>query len=1201
MSDLLSTLPKKDDLEAALPTDFSIDGFDTLGSDVTGVMAGLDAETPSEGPSADMDVAVPANLSADRVTSTLQEPLDSMTAFNADSLSAGIANGTLPVEVPEIDFDVNAPMSIIGNALAPSGQASTPNVSEDMPGFDSQEALFQLKKLAAAGAATPMRLVNMYLKIFKTFIDKATDQKLLVKLAVKSLEEIYLGQIQKVGYNLPHAALQDLLGVLDSDLLDRYETLLDDLEASTNIDFDLLERARLEIIPELTKTKRANNTLTHFSNGDVQALLTAIEKLLEFTGEGEVVLQAFFDSFENKVISILEAVKPPIETIKDGAEKVNQFLKDTAAKAEAVATQVATTLEEKLSTVDQFISGDLTDKIKQINDQIDTFLGTVSTQANTVVGSVKGGLSQVTDGVEGFFEKVNDLKAKLEAAVEGAADQVDGKVENGFQLAEQKIRELLDKITDVLESPAVADALSKTKEGIEKFKMVMEEVSLQPVFDLVVTKTGEVEVKVNAIQVDELGVPQKTAIKLGAKIIKEVKVDEIIKPELIAIFKELRDPIAALIDELKKGVLQINQLIDEFAPGTIVRNLIENAGPYQDFIHLLETYKPSVLLAPLKQAYGKLVALVEKLDPNILINQLQGLFNELFQLVEALSPDKLNTMIMSAVGTVTNELRTIKDGKLDQIVATIKDTISLQKLLEGTGIEDIADAEIWRIINYWLGGEFLNKINEALTFVEAEIANRVAQLTFEHHEEEVRQLNLLIDAQLAATKASTLADVKAVNAKALAAKDRIEALEARRKQLLIDLSNVPEYKDTLTKLDLTFLVGVEAVTETIISNESRISANLKAFKKPLTDNREKLKNVDKASLELAAPIFFRKQFSEPVGIIIANTQAELAPFTDAVEAIRQIVITLTELPAKMDENVAKVLDTAVDGIKQVIDSAIDAINLAASTITGGITNTYNTLLATLDKFSPMGLLNTFALTDFEEGGLGAMRNTLRQPPNNDDLAVFLNNKLTNEEQGILNVDDGAWAENVLKALNTGLFDPAMNSHKEAVKAALDLRISELEEEADPNPNQLSKFKSLSKQLAAAGTPTKKQDKIRLNRIILEAMYPTAIKMSLQSLHPFIVAQIEQLYPQELVERLDETYLKIVDKVKLIPQKLIQEPLDDKYNELKTLFQENFDIEGIFKVLQVKLDGMDEDLELGLDRVAYAFNRLIDTLDSRLSE
>lgn len=115
-----------------------------------------------------------------------------------------------------------------------------------------------------------------------------------------------------------------------------------------------------------------------------------------------------------------------------------------------------------------------------------------------------------------------------------------------------------------------------------------------------------------------------------------------------------------------------------------------------------------------------------------------------------------------------------------------------------------------------------------------------------------------------------------------------------------------------------------------------------------------------------------------------------------------------------------------------------------------------------------------------------------------------------------------------------MFDPAMNSHKEAVKSALDLRIFELAEETDPNPNQLIKFKSLSKQLAAAETPTKKQDKIRLNRIILEAMYPTAIKMSLQSLHSLIVAQIEQLYPQELLERLDETYLKIVDKVKLIP-------------------------------------------------------------------
>ena len=115
------------------------------------------------------------------------------------------------------------------------------------------------------------------------------------------------------------------------------------------------------------------------------------------------------------------------------------------------------------------------------------------------------------------------------------------------------------------------------------------------------------------------------------------------------------------------------------------------------------------------------------------------------------------------------------------------------------------------------------------------------------------------------------------------------------------------------------------------------------------------------------------------------------------------------------------------------------------------------------------------------------------------------------------------------------------------------------------------------------------------------MYPDDINMSLQSLHPFIVEQVSRLYPEELVQGLDGVYLGIVDKVKALPERLVQKPLDEKYEELKKMFFEHFDIEGVFKVLQVKLDGLDEDLELGLDRVSFTFNHLVDTLDTRLAE
>lgn len=1199
MSDLLNSLPSTEDLSASLPQEYPDGGFQGMDTELNNMVSGIGEPPPAQDVS--INAAVPANLSADRVTSSLQEPLSGLDSLSAGSLQESIAADPIDVDPGELSVDLDTPMTQIGQALTPGATASTPTVDQNMPGFESQEALHQLKKLAAASAATPTRLVKMFLTVFKTMIEEATDKEQLIRLTMESLEEIYLGQLHKLTYNLPITAAEDITVLHTNDFFDRYSRWLDEVESSTSVNFTLLDTARDTILPELKRLRRAHATLTHFGNGDVAALESAIEKVLEFTGEGEVVLQSFFDIFEQKVLTILAAVKPPVEAIKDGAESVRQFLEDTADKAEAAADAVTASLTSKLAGAEKVLSEDLTTKINEINDEINGFLDQLSAQTDSAVGGVKSGLTAVTDNVESFFEQVNDYKARLEAAVLEMEGKVNTEVDEAFKQAQEKIRELLNKIMEVLESPSVADALNKTKEGIDKFKQVMEEVSLQPVFDVIVTKTGELEVKVNAIQVDEMGVPGKTALKLGAKVLQEVKVDEIVKPELIAIFKELRDPIAALIDELKKGVLQINALIDQFEPGTIVANLLEQAGPYKAFINFLDTYRPSMLLAPLKEAYDKLIDLVDKLDPDILINKLQGLFDELYQLVDALSPAQLNTMITSAVNKVVGELRTIRDSTLDEIVATIKDTISLRKLLEGTGIEDIAEAEFWDQINYFLGGEFLVKIEEALDFVEAEIEARIKVFEFEHHEEEVAKMNAAIDAQLALNKTTTLAKIRDSRSALGDALAKVESLEARRKRLVMDKDDMPEYKDMLSRMDLSTIVDLGNVVQHILDNSAQIRAHLDAFAAPINAKRSELRNVDEVALELAATAIFRNQIGAPVARLITNIRVELEPFTEAVEAIRQIIVTVTELPARIDAKVAQILDAAVQGIKDVIDAAITAIQTASATIQGLITGIHERLKATLDKFSPMGLLNSFALTDLEAEGLEGFRGLLRTPGNGDSIALYMSTLLTAEQRSLLESDEADWQSIILAALNTAVLDNALNGHRGSAEAAISQKITALEGQSGHDASTLAKYKGLEEQLSTAATPTSRQARLRLNRMILEAAYPDWIKMSLQSLHPFIIAQMEQLYPEAEIEALDRVYTNIVDKVRQIPELLIKVPLNETYTDLKNLFQEKFDIEGVFKVLQVKLDGMDEDLEHGLDRVSYSFDQLIETFDERLSE
>ncbi len=1203
MNQLLDKLPKKEDLVESMPkTDlYDVGSFNGMDTEVKDITDEITQNTPPPGQDINIDATIPADLSSESVTNRLAEPLTSMEEITAENISESVKKNSHLVTPDKPSFDINTPMKTISEALAPSGQPSSPDISdpENFPGFDSNEALLQLKKLADAGKATPMRMIKMYLQVFSEFIDKATDKEKIVQLAVESLEEIYLGQIIKLQYNIPYKVVQDIEQLTKSNFLDRYETVLDNIEKSTKVDIDLLELAREEIIPTLVDVKRAKNTLTAFADASIDDLQKAIDNVLEFTGDGDVVLQTFFDDFESKVLTVIGKIKEPVTAIKDMAVQISTFLTNAAQKAEEAADKVSDTIADKLQTADKFISGDLTNKITEVNKKINDFLDEIGNKADSALGTAKGGLSSVTNGVEDFFDKVNDLKEKLETAVDELAQKTDDTTTKAFEEAQTKIEGLLDKITDVLNTPTVKDALQKTKDGIDKFKKVMEEVSFQPVFDVVVTKTGELEVKVKAIKVDELGVPQKTAMKLGAKVIQAVKVDEIIKPELVAIFKDLRDPIAALIEELKKGVLQINQLIEDFAPGTIVREYIENNEIYKTFIGLLDQFKPSVLLQPLKDANKKLTSLVEQLDPNILINKLQELFNELFQLTKVISPDKLNGMIWGAVNTVNGELKNIRDVKMDEIINTIKETISLEKLLEGTGIEDVANAEIWDILKFYLGGEFLNKITDALDYVQLKIEDEVKKLGFNHHEEEVKKLKELIDKQINWTVAVMKPQLTGIKDALATIKTRLQDLDNRRRQILINKSDIPEYKDMLTKLSLENMIALEDVFNKLLNAD--LAASLAAFKKPLEDNRYELGKVQKDALEKAAPNIFQHQFSDPIKKIVTKIQTELASFTEAIEAIKNILDTINKLGEQIDTKLADVLKKTAEDTKQIITSVIDAVNSAASTVTESVTKSYDLLIETLNKFSPNGFLNSFAETDFESGGLEYFKNLL-QSPTSDAIAIFLSKQITSQQSQLLAQNDANWKKIVLEAFNSALFDSNLNELQSQAQSAVAKEIENQKNQPTPNKKFLLRLEAAASQLGKVKGPlTTKGDKIRLNRMILEAAYTMYIEMSLQSLHPFIVEQVADLYPETVVQTLDTTYVKIVDKIKGLPSQLIQQPLDNKYNELKTMFLDHFDIEGIFRVLEVKLDGMDEDLELGLDRVAYAFNKLIDSLDSRLSE
>jgi len=324
---------------------------------------------------------------------------------------------------------------------------------------------------------------------------------------------------------------------------------------------------------------------------------------------------------------------------------------------------------------------------------------------------------------------------------------------------------------------------------------------------------------------------------------------------------------------------------------------------------------------------------------------------------------------------------------------------------------------------------------------------------------------------------------------------------------------------------------------------------------------------------------------------------------------------------------AGVLDTARDSLKQVITRTIAALQ----TFQQALADTLNAIYARIQKIvgdlSPAWLLNSFAIGDFAGGivdatpaGMLALARRIVSGADTGGLriAALLQTKLSAGQLTLLqsetfesstSLQPGNRA-NVLLAVNEALRDRNLAAREtvDALKAALDVQIRELQSKPQPTVEEIKRSYrcgALRRQISDAWVAYNSgEDKantlIRLNRIILEAAYPDDISMSLQSLHPFIVENVAHLYPEQTVARLDGIYLGVVDKVKKLPDQLIRAPLDDEFNKIKAILKQNFDITGIFVVLEIKMDGLDEDLAQGLDRLSLAYNRLLETFDQRLA-
>ncbi|OAD21312.1 hypothetical protein THIOM_002925, partial [Candidatus Thiomargarita nelsonii] len=232
-----------------------------------------------------------------------------------------------------------------------------------------------------------------------------------------------------------------------------------------------------------------------------------------------------------------ERLTPPLKQLEKMAGDIKDYLNQAADKAQETAQHVSQKIETQISGVDGLLK-ETKARLEKIEPEINQFLDKLNVGSS--VNQIKAGCNEIGDGVVQFFDEINKLEKQLEKTVKNVQDQVDQEMSPAFNEIEQKIREMLAQITDVLSREEVKEALNNAKQGIEQFNSTIDEASLKPVFDMVLDKTEDLESSIKSIDVARLGTPQKTALKIGTKLIQEVKIDDIIKPELISAFQEIR-------------------------------------------------------------------------------------------------------------------------------------------------------------------------------------------------------------------------------------------------------------------------------------------------------------------------------------------------------------------------------------------------------------------------------------------------------------------------------------------------------------------------------------------------------------------------------------------------------------------------------------------------------------------------------------
>jgi hypothetical protein len=349
-----------------------------------------------------------------------------------------------------------------------------------------------------------------------------------------------------------------------------------------------------------------------------------------------------------------------IATITNGAENVITVVEKAIGAADQAVVKVSALVTSVIDRVVDFI--DSLDFAKVLDEAQDSF--------QPVIQKVNSVLKQVGRAIEQLYDFVRQMISKAVALGQQLPSIVD------------KFHQLLYQITTYLSDPRIKNAVHQVKQGIHLVLEKLDDLSLKPVFDQILTEAKRVKTSLKAIDLQRLNQMLKAALSAALKLIRnaidpptsvteivndkyKTDISELIFRKVIHPVKQEIDRVVHLIHQLNPGTLLAQdlkplhqQIVDSataFSHPNQINKLLQPVKELQTSLRqqLDAAVNPQQLLKPLCQKYDAIVAFVQALDPASLLTPLKALLAQALEPLNKLDLEPLIETISTEIASIT--------------------------------------------------------------------------------------------------------------------------------------------------------------------------------------------------------------------------------------------------------------------------------------------------------------------------------------------------------------------------------------------------------------------------------------------------------------------------------------------------------------------------------------------------------------------